>query len=216
MSRRTNRAELLEFYREMTLMRRMEIAADVAYKQKLIRGFLHLYSGQEAVAAGIESQMSPKDHVVTAYRCHAHLVTRRCGTPVKKVLAELYGKKTGISKGYGGSMHMYNMTTHFYGGNGIVGAQIPLATGVAYSQKYLGTGAVAAGYMGDGAALQGQVYESYNMAYLWKLPVFYVIENNKYAMGTAIERASATAEFYTRGDFVPGIQFDGMNVLQAA
>jgi len=194
----------------------MEIAADTAYKQKLIRGFLHLYNGQEAVASGIESQMTPDDHVVTAYRCHAHMITRRCGTPIKDVLAELYGKKTGVSKGFGGSMHMYSHKTHFYGGNGIVGSQIPLGTGVAYSQKYLKTGRATAAYMGDGAANQGQVYESYNMAAVWKLPIMFIVENNKYAMGTSIERSSATSEFYTRGDYVPGIQYDGMNVLQSA
>jgi pyruvate dehydrogenase E1 component alpha subunit len=216
MERKTNREELLGFFREMTLMRRMEIAADVAYKQKLIRGFLHLYNGQEAVASGIESQMTKNDHVVTAYRCHAHLVTRRCATPVKGIIAELYGKKTGCSKGYGGSMHMYNAETNFYGGNGIVGAQIPLGTGVAWSQKYLKTGNVTFAYMGDGAANQGQTNESYNLAAVHKLPIVFVVENNRYAMGTAIERASATKEFYSRGDYIPGLQFDGMNVLQSA
>lgn len=216
MERTTNRDELLGFFREMTLMRRMEIAADVAYKQKLIRGFLHLYNGQEAVASGIESQLTKNDHVVTAYRCHAHLVTRRCGTPVREVLAELYGKKTGCAKGYGGSMHMYNWENHFYGGNGIVGAQIPLGAGLAWSQKYLKTGNVTFAYMGDGAANQGQTNEAYNLAAVHKLPIVFVVENNRYAMGTAIERASATKEFYTRGDYIPGLQFDGMNVLQSA
>jgi pyruvate dehydrogenase E1 component alpha subunit len=216
MERKTNREELLGFFREMSLMRRMEIAADVAYKQKLIRGFLHLYNGQEAVASGFESQMTKNDHVVTAYRCHAHLVTRRCNTPTKEILAELYGKRTGCSKGYGGSMHMYSAENNFYGGNGIVGAQIPLGTGVAWSQKYLKTGNVTFAYMGDGAANQGQTNESYNLAAVHKLPIVFVVENNRYAMGTAIERASATKDFYTRGDYIPGIQFDGMNVLQSA
>jgi len=153
---------------------------------------------------------------VTAYRCHAHLVTRRCATPVKAILAELFGKQTGVSKGFGGSMHMYNSQTHFYGGNGIVGAQVPLGTGIAFAEKYLKTNHVTFCYMGDGAANQGQVYEAYNMAAIWKLPIVFVIENNKYAMGTSVERSSATTEFYTRGDYIPGIQYDGMNVLQSA
>jgi len=211
----TNREELLDFFRQMTLIRRMEIASDVTYKQKLIRGFLHLYNGQEAVSVGLESQMSPEDHVLTAYRCHGFMLTKRCNSDPKTILAELFGRKTGCFKGKGGSMHMYNVGANFWGGNGIVGAQVPLGTGIGFSLKVNGNKNVCLTAFGDGAANQGQVYESLNMAALYKLPVIYLVENNQYAMGTSVERASATPNFYTRGDYVPGIQFDGMNVLQA-
>jgi len=205
----------MDFYKEMSLMRRIEIAADVAYKKKQIRGFLHLYNGQEAVAAGLESELKPSDHVITAYRCHAHMISRRCGTEPKAVLAELLGKDTGCSRGKGGSMHMYNDKTNFHGGNGIVGAQVPIGTGIAWSQKLNKTGAVTVIYYGDGAANQGQIFEASNMAKIHNLPAIYVCENNQYGMGTSVARASATPDFYTRGQFIPGIRYNGMNVLQS-
>jgi len=210
----TNKEELLGFFREMTLMRRVEMAADVAYKNRMIRGFLHLYDGQEAIASGIESEMTPEDHVVTAYRCHAFLLTRRCATPPAAILAELFGKRMGTSEGKGGSMHMYNPARGFWGGNGIVGSQVPLGAGIAFAQRYLKKDTVCFTYYGDGAANQGQVFEAYNLAKLFKLPVVFVCENNHYAMGTPVERHSATREFYNRCEYIPGIKFDGMNVLQ--
>jgi pyruvate dehydrogenase E1 component alpha subunit len=215
MSSVTNREELLDFFKQMVLIRRAEIACDTAYKEKLIRGFLHLYNGQEAVAVGIDSALTREDHTITAYRCHGFYLTKRCGGDVKALLAELFGKKTGCSKGKGGSMHLYNVPGNFWGGNGIVGAQVPLGTGVAFAMKYLKKPNVCVTAFGDGAANQGQVYESFNMAYLDKYPCIYLVENNMYAMGTPVERASATKFFYTRGDYIPGIQFDGMNVLMA-
>jgi len=211
----TSKDELLGFYREMTFMRRMEIAADAAYKAKQIRGFLHLYIGQEAVATGLESAMTPKDHVVTAYRCHANLLSRRCNTDLAAIFAELFGKSTGCSKGKGGSMHLYNLKSHFYGGNGIVGSQVPLGTGVAFSQKMLKTGSVCMTYYGDGAANQGQLFEAYNLAAIWKLPIIFVCENNHYAMGTSIQRSCASTDFYSRASYLPGIKFNGMDVLQS-
>jgi len=175
---------------------------------------LHLYNGQEAVCVGLESELTTQDCVTTAYRCHGYMLTKRSGANPKEVLAELFGRKTGCSGGKGGSMHMYNVKHNFYGGNGIVGSQVPLGTGLAFAQKYKKSGHVTLCAMGDGAANQGQVYESFNLAALHKLPCIYLVENNKYGMGTAVHRASATPEFYTRGHYIPGIQFDGMNVLQ--
>jgi len=197
----------------MSLIRRVEISADVSYKQKLIRGFLHLYNGQEAVSVGLESTMTPEDHSITAYRCHGFLLTPRCGGDPKSTLAELFGRKEGCSEGKGGSMHMYRVETNFWGGNGIVGAQVPLGTGVAFALKYLKKPNICLTAFGDGAANQGQVYESFNLAAIHKLPAVFLVENNQYGMGTSVERASATPCFYTRGSYIPGIQFDAMNVL---
>jgi pyruvate dehydrogenase E1 component alpha subunit len=207
--------ELLKFYHDMLLIRRFEEKAGQLYGLGLIGGFCHLYIGQEAVAVGVQSALTGKDSVITGYRDHGHMLL--CGIPPKDVMAELTGREAGISKGKGGSMHMFSVDHKFYGGHGIVGAQVSLGTGLAFSHKYNGDGGVALAYFGDGAANQGQVYESFNMAELWKLPIIYVIENNQYAMGTSVNRSSAEDQLYRRGESfrIPGIQVDGMDVLAA-
>jgi pyruvate dehydrogenase E1 component alpha subunit len=206
-------AELLKYYRDMLLIRRFEEKAGQMYGMGLIGGFCHLYIGQEAVVVGMQAAITGEDAVITSYRDHGHMLA--CGMDPKGVMAELTGRRGGYSKGKGGSMHMFSKEKNFYGGHGIVGAQVPLGTGIAFAHKYRGTKNVSLTYLGDGAINQGQVYESFNMAALWKLPVIYVIENNKYAMGTSIERASATTDLFQRGDAygIPGEPVDGMSVL---
>ncbi|MFN7238383.1 MAG: pyruvate dehydrogenase (acetyl-transferring) E1 component subunit alpha, partial [Brevundimonas sp.] len=205
--------ELLRYYREMVLIRRFEERAGQLYGMGLIGGFCHLYIGQEAVAVGVQDSQQPGDGVITGYRDHGHMLA--AGMDPRAVMAELTGRIGGSSRGKGGSMHMFDVPTGFYGGHGIVGAQVALGTGLAFASKYRNDGSVAFIYFGDGAANQGQVYESFNMAQLWKLPAIYIIENNQYAMGTSIERASATTELYMRGASfgIPGEQVDGMDVL---
>jgi pyruvate dehydrogenase E1 component alpha subunit len=208
--------KLLKFYRDMLLIRRFEEKAGQLYGMGLIGGFCHLYIGQEAVVVGMQASVTEKDSVVTSYRDHGHMLA--CGMDPKGVMAELTGRRGGYSKGKGGSMHMFSREKNFFGGHGIVGAQVPIGTGLAFGHRYSGDGGVCLTYYGEGAANQGQVAESYNMAALWKLPVVYVIENNKYAMGTSLERAAAKPDLYLRGEAygIPGEQVDGMNVLKVA
>ena len=206
--------ELLQLYREMLLIRRFEERAGQLYGLGLIGGFCHLYIGQEAVAVGLQSAMTVgKDSVITGYRDHGHMLAY--GIDPKMIMAELTGREAGISHGKGGSMHMFSVDHGFYGGHGIVGAQVPLGTGLAFKHKYAGDGGVCLTYLGDGAVNQGQVYEAFNMAKLWNLPVIYAIENNKYAMGTSVERSSSEPLLYRRGEShrIPGFQVDGMDVL---
>lgn len=209
--------EMKKLYREMLLIRRFEEKAGQLYGMGLIGGFCHLYIGQEAVVTGINSVQQEGDSVVTAYRDHAHMLA--CGMDANGIMAELTGRSGGYSKGKGGSMHMFSKERNFYGGHGIVGGQIPLGAGLAFTHKYNEDGKIAVAYMGDGASNQGQVAEAYNMAALWKLPVLFVIENNQYGMGTSVKRSSA-GQLYKRGEGygIPGEQVDGMNVftVQAA
>lgn len=203
------REDGLKFYRQMQVIRRMETAASTLYKSKVIRGFCHLYSGQEACCIGMEAALKEGDSIITAYRCHGWTYIR--GVSAAEILCELAGRKTGCSKGKGGSMHMYGY--EYYGGNGIVGAQVPLGAGIALAHKYRGNGQICVTLYGDGAANQGQVFETYNMAKLWDLPCIFVCENNGYGMGTSVERAAATTEYHTRGDYIPGIKVNGMDIL---
>jgi pyruvate dehydrogenase E1 component alpha subunit len=212
---KATKQELLEFYRQMLLIRRFEEKAGQLYGLGLIGGFCHLYIGQEAVAIGLQSALTPgKDSVITGYRDHGHMLAY--GIDPNVIMAELTGRAAGISRGKGGSMHMFSTSHKFYGGHGIVGAQVSLGAGLAFGHKYSGDGGVCLAYFGDGAANQGQVYESFNMAELWKLPIIFVIENNQYAMGTSVNRASAEDQLYRRGESfrIPGIQVNGMDVLE--
>ncbi|MBV9112112.1 MAG: pyruvate dehydrogenase (acetyl-transferring) E1 component subunit alpha [Hyphomicrobiales bacterium] len=206
------REDELTAYRSMLLIRRFEEKAGQLYGMGFIGGFCHLYIGQEAVVIGMQMATKPGDQVITGYRDHGHMLAT--GMDPKGVMAELTGRRSGYSKGKGGSMHMFSKEKQFFGGHGIVGAQVPLGTGLAFANRYRDNGAVTLTYFGDGAANQGQVYESFNMAELWKLPVVYVIENNRYAMGTAVNRASAQTDFSKRGASfdIPGEQVDGMDV----
>ena len=205
--------ELLQYYRDMLLIRRFEEKAGQLYGMGLIGGFCHLYIGQEAVVVGMQAAAEEGDQVVTGYRDHGHMLA--CGMDPRGVMAELTGREGGYSKGKGGSMHMFSKEKQFFGGHGIVGAQVPIGTGLAFADQYLENKGVSLTYFGDGAANQGQVYESFNMAELWKLPVVYVIENNQYAMGTSVKRSSSETHLFRRGvSFgIPGEEVDGMNVL---
>jgi pyruvate dehydrogenase E1 component alpha subunit len=205
--------ELLQYYRDMLLIRRFEEKAGQLYGMGLIGGFCHLYIGQEAVVVGLEAAAEEGDKRVTSYRDHGHMLA--CGMNPNGVMAELTGRAGGYSRGKGGSMHMFSKERHFYGGHGIVGAQVPIGAGLAFADKYLGNGRVTFTYFGDGAANQGQVYETYNMAELWMLPVIFVIENNQYAMGTSVKRSTKSPSFWQRGEAfgIPGEEVDGMDVL---
>jgi pyruvate dehydrogenase E1 component alpha subunit len=206
------KAQELAALRDMLLIRRFEEKAGQLYGMGAIGGFCHLYIGQEAVVVGMQMALKQGDQVITGYRDHGHMLA--CGMEANGVMAELTGRRGGYSKGKGGSMHMFSMEKNFYGGHGIVGAQVSLGTGLAFANRYRGNDLVSVAYFGDGASNQGQVYESFNMAELWKLPVIYVIENNRYAMGTSVTRSSAQTDFSKRGiSFnIPGQQVDGMDV----
>ena len=206
-------AEFLKYYRDMLLIRRFEEKAGQLYGMGLIGGFCHLYIGQEAVVVGMLAAAKAGDSIITSYRDHGHMLA--CGMDPKGVMAELTGRRGGYSRGKGGSMHMFSRAKNFYGGHGIVAAQVPIGTGLAFAHRYKEDGFVSLTFLGDGAINQGQVYESFNMARLWNLPVLYIIENNKYGMGTSIERSSATTDLCNRGQAhgIPGAAVNGMDVV---
>ncbi len=205
--------ELLSYYRDMLLIRRFEEKAGQLYGMGHIGGFCHLYIGQEAVVVGMEAVKIQGDQTITGYRDHGHMLA--CGIDPKAVMAELTGRADGLSKGKGGSMHMFSKEKEFYGGHGIVGAQVPLGAGLAFANKYRGNKNASLTYLGDGASNQGQVFEAMNMAQLWKLPVLFIIENNQYAMGTSVTRSHSDTHLYRRGASfgIPGMEVDGMDVL---
>ncbi|KAI9376585.1 dehydrogenase E1 component-domain-containing protein [Aspergillus egyptiacus] len=205
----TTKKQLKQLYYDMSIIRRMETVADSLYKDRKIRGFCHLSTGQEAVAVGIEHAITRDDKLITAYRSHGFTLMR--GGTVKSIIAELLGRQGGISHGKGGSMHMF--CESFFGGNGIVGANVPVGAGIAFAQQYNDRRNVTIDLFGDGAANQGQVHEAFNMAKLWNLPVIFGVENNKYGMGTSVERASAMTDYYKRGQYIPGLRVNGMDVL---
>ncbi len=209
-----SQADLLKFYEEMLLIRRFEEKAGQLYGMGLIAGFCHLYIGQEAIATGMRHNMIDGDKVITTYRDHGHMIS--AGSNPKNIMAELLGRSDGSSKGKGGSMHLFDLEKHFYGGHGIVGASVPIGAGLAFADKYRGNNNVTFCYFGDGAAHQGQVYESFNMAKLWNLPVLFIIENNHYAMGTSQARASSIDELHKRGEGfnIPGVKIDGMDIFE--
>ncbi len=206
--------KLLDLYEQMLFFRRFEEKAADLYGKRMIGGFCHLYIGQEAVVVGVQDCLEKGDQVITTYRDHAHMLA--IGTSPESIFAELMGRADGCSRGKGGSMHMFDTENGFYGGHGIVGANVPLGTGLAFANQYRDNGKISVDYFGDGAANQGQVYEAFNMASLWDLPVLYIIENNEYAMGTSVARSSSTTELYRRGDAfgIPGKQVDGMNLFE--
>ncbi|XP_037936063.1 pyruvate dehydrogenase E1 component subunit alpha type II, mitochondrial-like [Teleopsis dalmanni] len=201
--------DALRYYTQMQTIRRLENACASLYKEKIIRGFCHLYSGQEACCIGMKAALRKDDNFITAYRCHAWCLV--AGIAPVNLIAELTGRGIGVQRGKGGSMHMY--APHFFGGNGIVGAQVPLGTGIGFACKYKKDGAVVVALYGDGASNQGQVYEAFNIACLLKIPIIYVCENNRYGMGTPAKRSSCCDQYYTRGDYIPGIWVDGMSIL---
>ncbi len=212
-AKKLTNANLIALYREMLLVRRFEEKAGQLYGMGLIAGFCHLYIGQEAIASGMHQTMIEGDKVITTYRDHGHLLV--LGSDPKRIMAELMGRADGSSKGKGGSMHLFDLERHFYGGHGIVGASVPIGAGLAFADKYLGNNNITYCYFGDGAAHQGQVYETFNMAKLWNLPVIFIIENNHYAMGTSVARSSSIDELYKRGiGFnIPGKKVNGMDIF---
>ena len=214
MANKLNKKDYLKIYTSMLEIRRFEERAAQLYGMGHIGGFCHLYIGQEAVVVGVLMTINKNDSVVTTYRDHGHMIAR--GLDPKHIMAELTGKFSGYSKGKGGSMHMFSKSNNFYGGHGIVGAQVPIGTGIAFSHKYLKDKYICRTYIGDGAMNNGQVYESFNLASLWKLPILYIIENNMYGMGTSVNRASAGTDLYKRAEpfGIPGNKVDGMNVFK--
>ncbi len=205
--------DLLNYYQQMLLIRRFEEKAGQLYGMGLIAGFCHLYIGQEAIAVGMKANMVEGDKVITTYRDHGHMIA--IGSDPKAIMAELLGRRDGSSKGKGGSMHLFDLEKHFYGGHGIVGASVPIGAGLAFADKYNENNNVTFCYFGDGAAHQGQVYESFNMAKLWNLPILFIIENNHYAMGTSVSRASSVNDLHKRGiGFnIPGVKINGMDIF---